>query len=228
MNSVIEYFNTYSAEIKSILEVGCGTGNHAKYFCSAGYRVVGIDSSESMISEASVKRFKNFTTQQGKIANFSGNIKFDAVVSLFHVISYLENGEELQQSFLNIYQHLKIGGLFVFDVWHTPAVQNLGIENRVKTIDNDLFNITRKGKSKHLECSERVQIHYQFIVKDKITKAICSWTEEHTLRHFNNLEIGQLANFCGFEVLKIEELTSKKQPDSTTWSVCYVLRKLDE
>lgn len=228
VRNVIGYFESYCPETKFILDVGCGTGEHARHFCAAGYRVLGTDSSESMIREANAKNIENFKAVTGQIQSFRSEEHFDAAVSLFHVISYLENPEDLRQSFQNIHRHLKKGGLFVFDVWHTPAVLHLGIENRLKIAENDFFSISRKGTSEHLEGGNRVKVKYHFTVKNKHTEAVSSWTEDHIIRHFDQLEIGQLANSCGFEVLKSEELISKRQPDSSTWSVCYVLKKKDE
>lgn len=42
--SLISYFKKFSRdEIKSILDVGCGTGEHSICFAEKGYSVVGID-----------------------------------------------------------------------------------------------------------------------------------------------------------------------------------------
>lgn len=37
---------------KSLLDIGCGTGEHARFFASLGFRVLGVDASESMIEKA--------------------------------------------------------------------------------------------------------------------------------------------------------------------------------
>ena len=41
-----------AAPSRTILDVGCGTGEHVRHFAEAGYRAVGIDVSESMIQQA--------------------------------------------------------------------------------------------------------------------------------------------------------------------------------
>jgi SAM-dependent methyltransferase len=45
--------------------------------------------------------------------------QFDAVVALFHVISYQT---DFAVALDTAARHLKTGGLFLFDVWHGPAV----------------------------------------------------------------------------------------------------------
>lgn len=41
-----------AAPEKSLLDLGCGTGEHARFFASLGFRVLGVDASESMLRKA--------------------------------------------------------------------------------------------------------------------------------------------------------------------------------
>jgi len=48
-----EVFRRYGQEpIKSILDLGCGTGNHAILLARRGYRVTGVDLSADMLAHA--------------------------------------------------------------------------------------------------------------------------------------------------------------------------------
>ena len=47
---------------------------------------------------------------------------FDAVIALFHVMSYQTSNQALHAAFQAAARHLAPGGLFLFDVWHGPAV----------------------------------------------------------------------------------------------------------
>ena len=49
---------------------------------------------------------------------------FDAVISLFHVVSYQSSNQDLQDCFATAKHHLRRGGVFVFDCWYGPAVLN--------------------------------------------------------------------------------------------------------
>ena len=48
--------------------------------------------------------------------------KFDAIVFLFHVMSYQVTNKMLNEVFSNVFKHLNDGGLFIFDFWYGPAV----------------------------------------------------------------------------------------------------------
>ena len=79
---------------QSILELGCGTGNHALLLAQEGYNIHGIDFSPEMLQQAqnmlsqvdrALKSRLKFSP--GDIRNIRLNMQFDAVISLFHVVS---------------------------------------------------------------------------------------------------------------------------------------------
>ena len=72
----------------------------------------------------SAKLIKGFTCQVGDITNVNLNKEFDNIISLFHVVSYLTSNYDIKNLFLNANKHLKKGGLFIFDIWYSPAVLN--------------------------------------------------------------------------------------------------------
>ena len=47
---------------------------------------------------------------------------FDAVIALFHVVSYQTTEHDLRATFATAARHLNPGGVLLFDVWHGPAV----------------------------------------------------------------------------------------------------------
>ena len=51
-------FKTYNTTVHSILDLGCGTGNHAFPLAQRGYEVVGVDRSAHMLARARSKLLK--------------------------------------------------------------------------------------------------------------------------------------------------------------------------
>jgi len=78
---------------KDVIDVGCGTGEHAILFASRGYKVLGVDSAPLAVEKARAK-----ASQRGSKAEFvvadalhlgSLNRQFDAAIDsgLFHLFS---------------------------------------------------------------------------------------------------------------------------------------------
>ena len=70
---------------QDILEFGSGTGKHGRLLADCGYSVTGIERSAEMVAQASA--IDGFSCQQGDIRSVKLGCTFDAVLSLFHVIS---------------------------------------------------------------------------------------------------------------------------------------------
>ena len=95
-SSEVEYVDTLiknePIKIKTILDLGCGTGRHDELLINKGYVVHGVDISEEMLKVAETRR-KNIENDlffsQSDITKLELNEKFDAVISLFHVMSYI-------------------------------------------------------------------------------------------------------------------------------------------
>ena len=69
--------------------------------------------------------------------------RFDAVLALFHVVSYQTTNPAVQALFANAAHHLKLGGLFFFNVWYSPAVTANCPELRVKRLQRADLAIIR-------------------------------------------------------------------------------------
>jgi SAM-dependent methyltransferase len=214
-----------ASSYKSLLELGCGSGNHARYFCQHGLQVTGIDQSEAMVNLANSKAIDGFSPLVGEITTFRLNQQYDVVVALFHVISYLIDNEALISCFRNTYNHLKKGGLFVFDVWFTPAVLSQVPETRIRRMANEHISVTRLAEPSLRHASNIVDVEYEVWVKDNQKGATTIILETHSMRHFGIPEIELLAQHTGFEVLGAEAFLSGAQPSIDTWGVCFTLRK---
>ena len=122
-----------------ILELGSGTGKHAEEFAKVGFCVHGIDLSPEMVQEAN-HRNNNLEDQLyfevGDVRDFEAGKKFDAVISLFHVISYQIKNEDIQEMFKTAAKHLKQNGVFIFDFWYGPGVLTEPPAVRQKRIEN--------------------------------------------------------------------------------------------
>jgi len=208
----------------SLLEFGSGTGMHAALLVEDGYVIHGIERSPEMVARAIVK--DNFSCEVGDICEVSLGRKYDAVLSLFHVISYQVSNQDVINVFSRANEHLDTGGLFVFDCWYSPAVYDQKPEVRVKRVSDDSIEVTRIAEPEIYVNENRVDVNYTIFVRDKALNDTAVLNETHAMRHFSAPEIALLAKLTGFEITKVEEFMTGKSVGADTWGACFVLRKL--
>ena len=223
---VIKKIKSFSAQAKSILELGSGSGSHAKYFCENGFDVTGIERSEEMVAQSLQKNIRGFNPTIGDIVTTSLPKKFDVVLSLFHVISYLTDNQSLIQCFENAHRHLNSDGIFIFDVWYSPAVYFQKPETRIKRLENSEIEIIRIAESVMITSQNVVNVNFEVIIKNKKNLQSQTLNELHPMRHFSIPEIALLAKIANFELVHSEEFLTEKNPSENTWGVCFVLKKL--
>ena len=224
-NYVVQLIKANHNTATQILELGCGTGNHAAILCKEKYSVTGLERSAEMVELAKQKKIENFEPIVADITNFSVNNKFDVAVSLFHVISYLTSNNQLVECFNTVNKHLNEKGIFIFDVWYTPAVYMQKPETRVKRISDNAIQGTRIAESTIHFNENVVDVNYEIHIQNKANGITEVYQEKHPMRHFSIPEIALLADLTNFTVIKTEEFGTQEKPSENTWGVCFVLQK---
>jgi SAM-dependent methyltransferase len=214
----------YIDRAASILELGVGTGEHAKIFREKGYRVFGVERSPKMAALAVENGVECII---GDISRVELSEQFEVVLSLFHVISYLTLEQDLINTFKLTNNHLHQGGLFIFDVWNTDAVEFQKPETREKKVTCEGLEVRRAAVPITHHERNIVEVEYQFSVVNAEGRMLEQWNEWHPMKHFNMDEICTLASATGFEVIGSEEYLTGSAPSVNTWGVCYILRKID-
>ena len=220
---IVNLLKKYEISKGDILEFGSGTGKHGYLLCERGYNVHGIELSSDMVAKA--KTHSKFTCQQGDIAKVRLDKSFDAVISLFHVISYQTSNNQIKSVFENASNHLSTGGLFIFDIWYSPAVHYQQPSVRVKRFKNDEFSIVRVAEPDYYPNENLVDVNYNFFVKNLYDSSTIQFKETHSMRHFSIPEIDILAEIYGFQRIDAQEFLTKKSPSENTWGVCVTLKK---
>ena len=214
----------------TVLELGCGTGRHGCLLASKGFYVHGIERSREMVEMA-----QSMADRASDSGSFSCNVgdarevrlerTFDVVIALFHVVSYQTTNRDLNATFAVASHHLVSGGVFLFDVWHGPAVLGQRPEQRVKTVVDDDLEIVRTARP-HLDAKHNiVEVIYDVECRNRQSGENLRFSEDHRVRYLFSEEIEALAAKNGLELIKSEEFLTGKPPSSATWGVAYLLRK---
>jgi SAM-dependent methyltransferase len=206
-----------------LLELGSGTGKHGRLLAKKGYVVHGIERSTEMVTQAEM--VPGFTCEQGDIRLVQMKRTYSAVLSLFHVISYLTDNASLRAVFERAAEHLAPGGLFVFDFWYSPAVYAQRPAVRVKRMADSQLEIVRIAEPAIHSNLNRVDVNYTIYARDLVSEITQTLTETHEMRHFSLPELDLLAEASGFSRIGSEEFLTAQIPSEATWGVCVILQK---
>jgi GrpB-like predicted nucleotidyltransferase (UPF0157 family) len=106
---------------RSILDVGCGTGEHASRLEAAGFEVDGIDVHRRFVQIAR-RKLRQGHVYVEDMADFSLGRQYDAVICLFSSIGYLRTLDRVEAALTCFRDHLATGGVVVIEPWFTPGV----------------------------------------------------------------------------------------------------------
>ncbi|KQC33084.1 methyltransferase [Nonlabens sp. YIK11] len=151
-----------------ILDLACGRGRHSIFLNRLGYRVTGVDLSESSIAFAKAKldHIKSGNLELGELGTGKVQLdriqfavhnmtqpypeKFDAIFNLFTSFGYFDNPDDNLKTIQAIKQSLKLDGYGVIDFFNSHKV----IENLVpydeKTEKGITFKQSRRFEGSHI------------------------------------------------------------------------------
>ncbi len=116
---ITELFRKHGIDKGLVLELGCGTGNMTRCMAEKGYDMIGIDSSQEMLS---IARELSDGDQSGILYLCQDMREFElygtvaAVISVCDSMNYLLEEEDLLKVFRLVNNYLDPRGLFIFDL----------------------------------------------------------------------------------------------------------------
>jgi SAM-dependent methyltransferase len=228
---VLDRVRRHSPQAQTFLELGCGTGAHAEHLTASGVRVHGIDRSHQMLELARARKETLSPEIAGRMVFSPGDIReirlpetFDAVVSLFHVVSYQAGNQDLRDCFATARSHLKPGGVFLFDCWYGPAVLSDPPTVRVKRWEDERTSVTRIAEPALRINENVVDVRYTIFVRNRASEATQVFEELHRMRYLFLPEIKALASSEGLELVEARAWMLDREPGLDSWNACVVVR----
>jgi SAM-dependent methyltransferase len=207
---------------KDLLELGCGTGRHALAFTALGWKVTGVDLSPGMVQQAQARAKQtparlrpNFAV--GDMTSLRLGRRYDAVVSLFHVMGYQTTNRQLAAACQTAASHLQPGGVFFFDYWFGPAVLTTPPSVRVKRFEDDLLLVTRVSEPRLEPAHNVVNVDIDVLVENKRTHRLDRIKEQHRVRYFFVPELEYMLAAAGLEVIGHGRWMTEQPLDSQSW-----------
>ncbi|MBS6720331.1 MAG: methyltransferase domain-containing protein [Peptoniphilus harei] len=105
-----------SLEPELILEMACGTGGLTEKL-ARDYKIHAFDLSDDMLSVCENKiRSKNLKLFKQNMVGFSAPASYDALFSVGDSLNYVTDEKDFEAAIKSSYDHLKDGGIFIFDL----------------------------------------------------------------------------------------------------------------
>ena len=211
-----------------VLDIGCGTGNHAIRMAKRGYDVTGVDPSRRMLQIAREKAIKDdvkLNLKERGLPNLNLDTKYKGIECMFNVLNHVLEDDKILDSFKNIYERLEDDGVFVFDFRNAIPSLNEYSPKRILHIrerDADFFRVSNSVIDKETRI---FTTQYECFV---IKHSRCGkFYDEHKVRAFY---FGEVDNFLLQSGFKLKELfpfgkPGQKVNECEDWNIVGVCGK---
>jgi SAM-dependent methyltransferase len=210
--------------VKSVLDLGAGTGNHALPLARRGYDVVGVDLSEEMVRIAREKASEAGTRvefRHGDLRDVQLGRRFDAVLLMFAVLGYQRTNADVRAALENARAHVRPGGVLVLDLWYGPGVLSDPPVDRRRVVDTPEGELTRT-------VAAALDVPRQLCtVRYALSGAGRHADETHVMRFFFPAELELFMDLAGFELVNLSSADQLDRPATTeSWTATVVARAL--
>lgn len=192
---VATIINNNNRKAKTILDVACGTGEHASFLAgNHGYLVDGIDLDPNLLEIAAAK-VPSGEFSVANMTDFAIGKTYDVITCLFSSIGYVKTIDNLTKTFTCFKSHLTEDGIVVVEPWYTPDNWSAG-RVFLKTFEDDEVKIARIVHS-------RIERNMSFLEMEYIigtAKGISRISETHELGLFTTEETIACFEQAGFSV----------------------------
>lgn len=210
-----------SHKVKTIIDLGCGTGEHVEALRRLGYDMLGVDNSNFMLNVAK-KRFPYARFQLGSMQDFRVDTNYDALVCLYGTFNYLTNFQDIQNTFHSIYSALKPKGLLILEIWNSIPIQKIRKKPispvNVCSVGSTIVKRNRGFRISN-EDNNLVEVNFSFDVNSKIIN------DHHVMRVFTKEEIETYLNQFKFEIHNVYKDFQRKKFNNKSIRMLFICQK---
>lgn len=220
-NYVLKVCEEFGIDKLNYLDLACGTGNVGVHIGKEFKDNYFVDLSSDMLIEADKKLRENKV--KGKIicqdmCELSLNRTFNLITCVLDSTNYILNKKDLKKYFLGVYNHLKQGGVFIFDINSYYKISEI-LGNNIFTYNSeDVFYVWE-----NIFEDEIVEMDLNFFVKQG--NAYERFNEIHEERAYRENEIEEILKEIGFNILDKYDGYTKNPLNNESERILYILKK---
>lgn len=202
----LERFFDRAGAIRSVVDLGCGTGSLTVELARRGYAMTGVDLSADMLTVA-MDKCGELEEMPLLLCQDMSRLTLlepaDAVVCCLDSLNYVTDPKAVRRTFRRVFENLRPGGLFVFDIRTPQFLRSMDGQvlldeteevycvwrgefsprRRVLTYGMDLFGLTEDGRWERAE-----EFHEEYAYEPE---ELALWLKEAgfaRIRQYGNLK----------------------------------------
>jgi len=213
--------------VKSVLDLSCGTGSQVFWLSQKGFEVTGVDINKKMLKIARSKA----KSLSKKIQFIEGDMRgrqvgqFDSVITIFNSIGHLTK-TDFQKAIRNVYRNLKPGGIYIFDIYNFDYL--LYQDNITKlTIDwlkKKGSNVTREIQYSTIN-KDGILASFDFYYETDSKGRVKSSQATQTLQTYNKPQLTGLLQSNGFKVVQFTTINGRRFSKTKSDRILVVAKK---
>ena len=214
-------------EQPSLLDLGCGTGEHLNMLKKFGFRSTGIDNSPRMLETAKERFPSGIRFLERNFKSFDFYNEFDIVTSMFGSMVYLIQDSDVDTFFWNTWRAMKADATGIFEVWNSipvKIIRNKPMSHISTTLYGNVmierergFRLTDDQKKTIAEVSYRYRVH---TIRGPVT-----YEDTHIMRAFTLDEILKFLENNGLKMINVFANSSREPFNENSNKMLIVFKK---
>lgn len=222
------YLAGHGIEKGTICDLGCGTGSMTERFAAAGFHMIGVDLSEDMLAIARNKKDQagsDILYIQQDMQELELAEPVDAVISVCDSMNYILEEDDMRRVFQRVYQYLKPGGYFIFDLKTVYCYRNVIGSQILAEQDEDVSYIWENYYYEDENINEYTLTVFQRQPGGRLYERI---DEIHYQRAYSISVLEELLESSGLAVADIFDSSMKESPKDDSERIYMIAKKRED